>query len=108
VSGGSGAYAVSHRWVRLVASANFLQLGLEMAFPSYFHLSTRGELGNLLDFWFAASSLLLPAYVGFQVWWMRRSPTERRALWVDAVLAVAWFVFLWGGTFYTLFHSTIL
>jgi hypothetical protein len=88
-------YRLSHLAVRVIAGINIVDLFLSF-YPPYFHAENRlfpqgGEV-----YWRLASSFLLPLYVGFEEWWMfRAEPPQRKALLIDWLLALLWFVIWW-------------
>jgi hypothetical protein len=99
------ARRLSHLLVRLVAAVNLVDIGLETAFPKYARTVANGPFGGITTAWMGLSSLLLPLYVGFEGWWMRKGKVENsKALWIDATFAVAWFLVFWVGVLYVFTH----
>lgn len=85
-------FRLSHRILRLVASFTLAYLSavpvLDKYFARYSHVLANNNVGTVLNSFVISTSLLLPLYVGLEVWWMRRGKRERVDLWIDAVLAV--------------------
>src|SRR5690242_4154730 len=97
------AFSISHRIVRAVATITLVDFAMTALSPGYSHVTARGWPGVLLTFWSIGVSFLLPLYVGFEAWWMRKSKTAIRGLWVDGVLAITCFfslaaivLYAWG------------
>ncbi len=101
-------YRLSHLVVRLIAAINLADLGLATLYPPYFHALDRTYLGEVMVKWEIASSLLLPLFVGFEAWWMRKSKLESRASLIDTAFAAVWFLVLWIGVAYACTHHAIL
>jgi hypothetical protein len=93
---------ISHLAVRLVICINFADTILEACWPKYFRLKkTLFPHGADLE-WMMVSAFLIPLYVGFESWWMfRATPSQKRALLIDWVLAILWFALWWGLMFYS-------
>lgn len=102
------AWGYSHLFVRLVSAIALANLALGAVSTSYFHLVTGVWLGRLAVAASMLSCFLLPLYVGFEVWWMRKSRSEVKALWVDVVFAVASFLFYWFIVLYAFNHHAII
>jgi hypothetical protein len=99
-------YRRSHWFVRLVVIANIAHLALETLLPAYYHVLARTPLNPIINFWFFATSLMLPLYVCGELWWIPRTlPQERKAILIDALFAGAWFCILWGTTLYAVTHT---
>jgi hypothetical protein len=99
---------VSHVIVRTVATLTLADLAITVIFDRYFPAWSRalahGSLGKVLTFWTMGTSLLLPLYVGFEAWWMRKCNAALRTLWIDAALAVACFLAYIGVVLYAFGH----
>jgi hypothetical protein len=95
-------YVLSHLALRVIVCFNIADTLLEAWWPTYFRMKkTIFPTGADLT-WMMASSFLLPAYVGFETWWMHRAqPPQTRALLIDWVLAGFWFVLWWVLMFYS-------
>lgn len=101
-------YACSHWAVRIVVLINFTQLALGEFLPVY-HLTLGRSLNYVVVMWFAISSLLLPLYViGEAFWMLKNSSQERKAILLDAVFVITWFVVWWSGVLYALMHTVWL
>lgn len=99
-------YKRSHWVVRLIVTANVADLALETLFPVYYHFLAPTALNPIINFWFFATSLILPLYVLGEIWWIPMTlPQERKATFIDAVFAGAWFCLLWGTTLYVVTHT---
>jgi hypothetical protein len=88
-------YRISHVGLRVIASINIFHLLLTF-YPPYFHAEIRlfPKGGDL--YWLMGSSIVLPLYVGFETWWMFRAhSSQKKALLIDWLLAVLWFVIWW-------------
>lgn len=89
-------YRLSHWAVRVIVTINIAHLLLSF-YPPYFRrkLHFFPQSGDVQ--WMLVSSLLIPLYVGLETWWMYRAePAQKRALAIDWLLAVLWFVMLWA------------
>jgi hypothetical protein len=108
------AKQLSHRSVRMIATLTLLDLAVmpiaDRYYPSRAHSLANTGLGKTLIFWAIAASLLLPLYVGIEVWWMRKSEaaSKNRDLWVDAVLAFACFFLFCCFVLYSWTHYATL
>jgi hypothetical protein len=87
---------IGHVLSRFIATANIIALGLFVAFPTRATVSNRVDPVLLFAIWCLASSLLLPAYVGVQIWRAKRTGSQSKPLATDLGFAVAWTVFFWG------------
>src|ERR1700720_4021966 len=96
------ARGISHSLVRSSAVITIVIFVFPMVYPAFSHLIANGWLGKIVAVWSIACPLLLPLFVGFEVWWMRKKKDETKALWVDAALAVACFLLFWILIFYAL------
>jgi hypothetical protein len=94
--------------VRLIAGITLANFVAAITSPAYSHLVANGWLGKIVAVWSIACPLLLPLFVGFEVWWMRKKKDESKALWVDAALAVACFLLFCAMLFYALGHHAII
>jgi hypothetical protein len=96
-------YRLSHLVVRIVTIVNIAHL-LMLGYQPYFRAAN--HLLGWIDFkWMMVSSFLLPLYVGFETWWMfRGEPSQKRALVIDWLLAVGWFVIWWTEVLYSLYR----
>jgi len=95
-------YRLSHLFVRLVATVNIAHLVLSF-YPPYYRATLR-IFGMSQINWMSAAALLLPLYVGFETWWMFGvKPSQRKALLVDWVVTVAWFVMWFGLVLYSFY-----
>jgi hypothetical protein len=102
------SHVLSHLTVRVLAVASIIDLVVSELSPGYSHTVANGPLGGVLTIWWIGSSIVLPLYVGFEFWWMRDCPGERRALLVDAALAVAWSLIFWATILSAFRHAVIL
>jgi hypothetical protein len=98
----------SHTVVRVVAVITLTNLGITAACEGYFsthcHALANSPFGQFMTFWTIATSSLLPLYVAFEFWWMRRNKVAMAALWVDAALAIACFLGYVGIVRYAFGH----
>jgi hypothetical protein len=101
---GETKWQFSHLLVRLIATVNLGGFALATVFPRYSSAVFNGQYGGITAKWLIVSSLLLPVYVAFEAWWMRKNKIESRALWIDVVFAVGWFAALWGAVLYGFGH----
>ena len=86
------ALQVSHLTVRVVA---IITLAYLVAIPlfdkylyAYSHALANSVIGKVGTLWAITVPLLLPFYVGCEIWWARKSGAQRKGLWIDAALAV--------------------
>jgi len=86
-------YRISHFLVRMVSVINTLCLVLDV------------DVLHLAPHWYLGSSLVLPLYVVLERWWMRKTRPEVRAVLVDAVFAMGWFLVFWVLLIHTLYKS---
>ena len=98
------AFSISHRFVRAVATITLADFAMSACFPGYSRATARGWPGIVLTFWGIGMSLLLPLFVGFEVWWMRKSKTAAKGLWIDGLLAMACFLSLVAIVLYAWGH----
>jgi len=63
--------------------------------PRYTHALANGPSNKFIVGWLFISTIALPLYAGAQFLWMWSADGERRALWIDGMLALAWFLFFW-------------
>jgi hypothetical protein len=101
-------YWILHWLVRLIAIANLINLLYERFSETYYDTMRRLGVANIVVEWYFWSSLALPFCVGLATWWMRRAQSERRALVVDWLFALAWSLTLWIGSFYVITHRLTL
>ncbi len=99
---------LSHVVVRMVATITLADLGIvvvsERYYPAFSHALANSRLGAIQTFWTMYTSLLLPPYVGFEIWWMQKREPGFKALLIDAVLAIACFLFYIGVVLYAFGH----
>jgi hypothetical protein len=111
MTGTKSAVQISHTAVRLTATITLTYLGVGVItaryYPAYSHTLANSDPGKILTLWAIASSLLLPPYVGFEAWWMRKTNIARKDLWIDTALALGCFLFLWGIALYTWTHHAM-
>jgi hypothetical protein len=88
-------FIISHRVVRVVAFFTLLDVTLgsiaDRYYPTYGRIIANSWAGAMLGYWVISASLLLPLYVGFEAWWMRKSKEALKGVWFDALLALACF-----------------
>ena len=102
-------YYLSHMAVRLIAAANLVWFVLAVALPAYRYGVYRISPNVVVLAWFCLSSMLLPAYAVFEIFWMLKdSLAERKAVLIDASLAVACFATLAFGILYLMVHPVWL
>jgi hypothetical protein len=103
---------VSQTIVRVVASLTLVTLALSLVSDRYYGAASRSfansRVGIATMIWMTVTSLLLPAYVALEGWWMRRLKIKSGALWIDGILAAAcltlfFVVVLVGFTHYVMF-----
>ena len=104
MSSSQTSHQVGHVLARFIATANIIALGLFVAFPPRGPLSRGPDLSVIFTIWCVGSSLLLPAYVGVQIWRAKRTGSQSKPLATDLGFAVAWTVFFWGVLYYELLH----
>lgn len=97
-------HKLSHLLVRVVATANLADLLLATLYQPYFRSLERSHLGNTIVKEQIASSLLLPLFVGFEAWWMRKSEVDRNPLLVDGAFVIVWFLVFWMGVLWAFGH----
>lgn len=102
--GSTAGHKFSHALVRLIAGVNLADFLLSELSPKYSHALANGPHGRSTTFLWIATSLLLPIYVGFEIWWMRRTTGEAKALLIDGALAVACLLTFIGGLAYAFTH----
>jgi hypothetical protein len=94
--------------LRVTASISLAELVMATFWPAYSYWTANGCLGTPLVFWHISASLVLPLFVGFEAWWVRKVNAELSGIWVDAALAAACFALFWGGIAYASSHSAII
>ena len=99
---------LSHIVVRIAATVALAYLGIafisDRYYPAFSHGLANSRLGTILVFFTMAASLLLPLLVGVETLWMRKRKVESKALRIDAVLAIACFLFYIGVVLYAFGH----
>jgi len=100
-------YRLSHVFVRSLASMNLVGWTLDTFSPQYTHAMANGPMSNFFMQWLLISSVALPLYTGLEFLWMRSIKSERRALWIDGILTVAWAVFFWIRILYGFTHRVL-
>ena len=101
------SYRLSHTVVRSLAVLNIGIWLIDMASPRYAHALANAPQNKFFVGWLFISTLALPLCTGIEVVWMRTAHGERRALWIDGILAVAWAVFFWIRVLYGFTHSVL-
>ena len=108
---GTLRHRLSHIIVRTLSTvclAHFLLGGYSQSYYSVTK-ANNPDVGLILLILLMASTLILPLYVLFEVFWMLRdSLKERRALAIDAAFVAAWFCTFWGLLFYGVTHTVWL
>jgi hypothetical protein len=103
---------VSHFAVRVLATITLVDLATIPIFdkyiPAYSHAIANSTLGRVGTFWAIAVPLLLPFFVGFEIWWGRKSGAKRKALWIDAILAICCICLLCVIVLYSWAHYVML
>ena len=97
----------SHAVLRLFVSLNFVVWMIDILSRRYAHTLANGPSNKFTVGWLFISTIALPLYAGAEVLWMWSADGERRALWVDGMLAVAWFLFFWIRVLYAFTHSVL-
>ena len=100
-------YRLSHVFVRSLASMNLVGWTLDMLSPQYTHAMANGSMSNFFMQWLLISSVALPLYTGLEFLWMRTTKSERRALWIDAILTCTWALFFWIRILYLFTHRVL-
>jgi hypothetical protein len=99
-------YRISHLALRLIVMVNIAHLWLSGR-PGYFQAIKR-LFRNAYDVkWMIASSIILPLYVLFELWWMLRTGSSRaktKQLLIDGGFALLWFLIWWGFLLYSFTH----
>jgi hypothetical protein len=98
---------VSQLLVRFVAGINLTVFGLALASQRFSHSVANSRLSEFVFYWAIVSSVILPVIVVFEFRMMRRSKVEKRAIWIDSLLAGSWFLLLWGAVFHAFRHYAI-
>lgn len=92
---------LSHLMVRSIAIFNIITLALDVFYPAYHQMQSQWDIDSILVWWYFASSLILPLYVGIGIWWAsRKAVLESKEFSIDAWFAAAWFLTWWGGLLY--------
>jgi cobyrinic acid a,c-diamide synthase len=100
-------YKISHWTLRVIVLVSLADMALAEMSQGYYRAFGR-SLNQIISSWHLASTLLLPMYVLVEAWWMRNSLQERKAIVIDGIFVVVWFVTLWGGILYKLVTSVWL
>ena len=99
---------VSHVVTRTIATITLANLGMmvvcERYSPTHCRAFANSSLDKIVTFWTITTALLLPLYVGFEGWWMRKCKVTTIALWIDAGLAIACFLMFVGVVLYAFGH----
>ena len=100
--------AFTHRIVRIVVGITLIHLGIGILcvknIPIYCRTVAHGRFGKFMTLWTISTSLLLPLYVVFEAWWLRKSTVSRKGLWIDAVLAITCFLVFCLTVLYSVAH----
>jgi hypothetical protein len=104
----TGFRRYSHLAVRTVTLLTMADFVLVMSNAPYYSQTITTLFRMLTSYWYVVSSVALPIYVGFEVWWMRKAKVENRPLWIDATLVFTWFVLFWVVLIYGLLHRPFL
>ncbi len=102
-------FKISHWILRLIVIILIVDMFLDEYYSPYYYDWFRQR--GLADVMFAlttASLLIIPLFVGLEFWWMRRIESERKALAIDALFAIAYVVFWFGMLFYVFTHKAII
>ncbi len=101
-------FHISHQTVRIAAAITLADYGVASItdgyYPSYSRMILNSRTGTILGFWAIAVPVMLPLYVGFEGWWMRKSRAALKGLWLDALLAIACFISLVALVLYAWGH----
>lgn len=102
------ALRISQIIVRVVAMLTLAGLGLSAAsdkyYPSFSHAVVNSSFGAVVIFALMVFSVLLPAYVVFEVWYAKRTKSRVPALWIETSLAIACFLTFLGIVMYSFAH----
>jgi hypothetical protein len=101
------SYRLSHILVRLLALLNIGIWIIDIALPRYAHALANAPKNKSLVGWLFISTIALPLCTGVEVAWMRSVYGERRALWIDGILAAAWAAFFWIRVLYLFTHRVL-
>jgi hypothetical protein len=99
-------YRISHLALRLIATVNIAHLFFATISQNYF-LAAKRFFHSADVTWMIVSSIVLPLYVLFEIWWMRGtgpSPAKRKELLLDTGISVVWFLICWGFVLYSWTH----
>ncbi len=91
----------------IIRSACLLTAGnytLALIYKPYFNLVGYGLTGRLLTEWDMISTIFIPAVVLLLALIERGDKRQRKAIWIDAIVAVLWFVYFWGSVYYAFSH----
>lgn len=97
----------SHSFLRLLVSLNVAVWIIDILSPRYAHGLANGPLNKFIVGWLFISTIALPLYTGAEVLWMWSADGERRALWIDGILALVWSLFFWIRTLYLFTHRVM-
>jgi len=100
----TSSHALSHLFLRFVTSlclANFVLAGVSQR---YSHAVANSPLGAIPTFASIFISLGAPLYVGLEIWWMRKTKEEHRALLVDGLFGGTCFFAFWVALIYAWGH----
>jgi hypothetical protein len=100
-------HRLSHTFLRLLLSLNLAVWIIDILSPRYAHALANAPLNNLFGRWLLISTIALPLCVGAEVSWMWNADGERRALWIDGILALVWFLLFWIRILYLFTHRVL-
>jgi hypothetical protein len=98
---------LSHVFIRGLATINLADAALESAWPRYAHAVANGRLSEAFIRWLLISSLLLPLLAAIEAFWMWNITVETKALWIDGLFALAWFLTFWLTIGYYFTHRVL-
>jgi hypothetical protein len=98
---------ISHTFLRLLALVNIGLWTIDITSPRYGHALANASMRSFVVGWLFASSIALPLYTGIEVLLMWSSYEETRALLIDGILALGWFLFFWIRVLYGFTHSVL-
>jgi len=94
-----------HLLIRSIAVVNLIDAGLEFVYPRYGHALANGPFVMFVVVWFVVTSIALPVFVVVESTWIREKRVSLRAVRIDAVFAVAWFLVFWISMLYAFTHN---
>jgi hypothetical protein len=99
---------VSQTVFRVVVAATLSDLIPSIFWQKYSHWIANIRGSEIITWSMIALSFLLPLFVLVEALFLRHDKITIKGIWIDALLAAAYFLLFWGSVLYAFTHDAII